>query len=90
MFVKQANPECGQEELLQRLMLGHALMIGAARVPVIYYGDEQGFVSDGNDQLAREDMFASRAAAYNDNDLIGTRCHDGAGQFRRRPIRCTG
>jgi len=41
-------------------------------VPTIYYGDEQGFVSDGNDQLAREDMFPSQVAVYNDNDLIGT------------------
>jgi neopullulanase len=38
----------------------------------VYYGDEQGFISDGNDQLAREDMFPSRVAAYNDNNLIGS------------------
>ncbi|MGB3378338.1 MAG: alpha-amylase family glycosyl hydrolase [Allopontixanthobacter sediminis] len=72
MFVKQANPGADEEELLQRLMLGNALLIGLRGVPVIYYGDEQGFVSDGNDQLAREDMFESRVAAYNDNDLIGS------------------
>jgi glycosidase len=41
-------------------------------VPTIYYGDEQGFVSDGGDQDARESMFASQVAVYNDNDLIGT------------------
>jgi glycosidase len=41
-------------------------------VPTVYYGDEQGFVSDGNDQLAREDMFPSLTAVYNDNRLIGT------------------
>jgi glycosidase len=41
-------------------------------VPVIYSGDEQGFTGDGGDQAAREDMFASQVASYNDNRLIGT------------------
>jgi glycosidase len=41
-------------------------------VPTIYSGDEQGFVGDGNDQDAREDMFPSRVAIYNDNKLLGT------------------
>ena len=72
MFVKQANPQASEEELLDRLMLGNAILFGLRGVPVIYYGDEQGFVSDGNDQLAREDMFESRVAFYNDNDLIGS------------------
>ena len=72
MFVKQLNPGIAQDELLSRVMLGHAMMLTLRGVPTIYSGDEQGFVSDGNDQLAREDMFASRVAVYNDNDLIGT------------------
>ncbi len=72
MFVKQANPAASDDELLRRVMLGHAMLLTLRGVPTIYYGDEQGFVSDGNDQLAREDMFASKVAAYNDNDLIGT------------------
>jgi glycosidase len=40
--------------------------------PVVYYGDEQGFTGDGNDQDARESMFPSQVASYLDNDLIGT------------------
>lgn len=72
MFVKQANPGISQDELLARTMLGHAMLMTLRGVPVIYYGDEQGFVSDGNDQLARENMFPSKVAVYNDNDLIGT------------------
>ncbi|GHA02683.1 alpha-amylase family glycosyl hydrolase [Novosphingobium arvoryzae] len=72
MFVKQANPAASDEELLARVALGHAMLLTLRGVPVIYYGDEQGFVSDGNDQLAREDMFPSKVAVYNDNDLIGT------------------
>ena len=48
------------------------MMFALRGVPTIYYGDEQGFISDGNDQLAREDMFESRVDAYNDNALLGT------------------
>lgn len=81
MFVKQANPGIAPDELLARTMLGHAMMMTLRGVPVIYYGDEQGFVSDGNDQLAREDMFPSKVAVYNDNDLIGTDATTAAANF---------
>ncbi len=72
MFVKRHNPGIGADELLARVKLGQAMLLTLRGVPVIYYGDEQGFVSDGNDQLAREDMFPSRVAVYNDNELLGT------------------
>ncbi len=72
MFIKQAQPSIGADELLARDILGQAMLLTLRGVPVIYYGDEQGFISDGNDQLAREDMFASKVAVYNDNDLLGT------------------
>jgi len=71
-MVKIENPKMDQDELLARTKLAHGLMMFMRGVPVIYSGDEQGFVSDGNDQSAREDMFPSRTAVYNDNDLIGT------------------
>ncbi|MFU8832253.1 MAG: alpha-amylase family glycosyl hydrolase [Wenzhouxiangella sp.] len=58
--------------LTQRQILGHALMIFARGVPVIYYGDEQGFTGDGGDKDARQNMFPSQVASYNDNRLIGT------------------
>ena len=48
------------------------MMFALRGVPTVYYGDEQGFISEGNDQLAREDMFESRVDAYNDNLLLGT------------------
>ncbi|MCR2833077.1 alpha-amylase family glycosyl hydrolase [Parerythrobacter lacustris] len=72
MFVKQNAPDADADELLARVMLGHAMMFTLRGVPTVYYGDEQGFVSDGNDQLAREDMFPSKVAVYNDNTLLGT------------------
>ena len=71
-LVKQDRPGISQKELLQRTLLAHAMLMTLRGAPVIYYGDEQGFVGAGNDQLAREDMFASRTAVYNAIDLIGT------------------
>jgi glycosidase len=80
-FVRAANPNMGDEEQLRRVALGHALMMFSRGVPVIYYGDEQGFVGDGGDQDAREDMFASRVAVYNDNRLVGTNATTASSNF---------
>lgn len=71
-LVKEDRPGIAADELLARVTLGHAMLMSLRGAPVIYYGDEQGFVGDGNDQAAREDMFSSRVASYNDNVLIGT------------------
>ncbi|ANU07163.1 alpha-amylase family glycosyl hydrolase [Paraurantiacibacter namhicola] len=71
-LVRQDRPGISQDELLSRVMLGHAMMFTLRGAPTVYYGDEQGFVGDAHDQLAREDMFPSRTAVYNDNNLIGT------------------
>lgn len=71
-FLREAHPDMSDAEMLARLRLANALMFFSRGTPTIYYGDEQGFVSDGGDQLAREDMFASTTDEYNDNDLVGT------------------
>jgi glycosidase len=71
-MVKQDRPGIGQDELLQRTLLAHAMLMTLRGAPVIYYGDEQGFVGAGGDQLAREDMFPSKTAVYNAIPLIGT------------------
>jgi len=71
-FLVQDNPGAADAELLARSKLAHALMFFARGQPVIYYGDEQGFVGDGGDKLARQDMFPSQVPEYNDDDLIGT------------------
>ena len=70
--VRDANPDASQEELLARTRLAHAMMLMLRGSPVVYSGAEQGFIGDGNDQAAREDMFPSLTASYNDNDLLGT------------------
>ncbi len=80
-LLRARNPGISQAELLQRVMLGNALMFASRGSPTIYYGDEQGFVSDGNDQAARETMFPSRTASYLDNDLLGTDRTHAADQF---------
>ena len=72
MFLRDYAETDDRDELLVRTKLGHAMMFALRGVPTVYYGDEQGFISDGNDQLAREDMFESRVDAYNDNALLGT------------------
>ena len=71
-FMRKTLPNASDDEMLKRVALGHVLLMTARGVPTIYYGDEQGFLGDGNDQDAREDMFASRVAVYNDNDLIAS------------------
>ncbi|SMQ69844.1 Glycosidase [Altererythrobacter xiamenensis] len=72
MFVREENENASDEEMQTRILLGHAMMMFSRGVPTIYYGDEQGFISDGNDQAARETMFPGATKVYLDNDLIGT------------------
>ncbi|WP_374531238.1 alpha-amylase family glycosyl hydrolase [Novosphingobium sp.] len=81
MFIEQQNPKAGSEELLARDMLGHAMLLTLRGVPVIYYGDEQGFAGRGGDQLARQDMFPSKVAEYNDQPLLGTTATTAAANF---------
>lgn len=71
-FLNKNLPEASNEELTQRSILAHAFMFFARGVPVIYYGDEQGFTGDGDSALAREDMMPSLVPEYNDNELLGT------------------
>jgi glycosidase len=70
--VRKAFPDASDDEVLKRVRLAHAMMLTLRGVPTVYAGDEQGFAGDGWDQDAREDMFASKTAVYNDNKLIGT------------------
>jgi neopullulanase len=72
MFIRHFMPNVSDAELLQREMLANAMLLTLRGVPTIYYGDEQGFVGKGGDQDARQDMFASRVASYNEDKLLGT------------------
>lgn len=80
-FIATARNDMSDNEALARMKLAHALMYTTRGVPVIYYGDEQGFTGDGHDQDAREDMFESQVASYNDNKNIGTDKNAAANNF---------
>jgi len=71
-FIAKGSPKADADERLKRDLLAHAMLLTLRGVPTIYYGDEQGFTGDGGDQDAREDLFASQVAVYNDNVLLGT------------------
>ena len=66
------RPDLTDEQRFMNVRLAHAFLYFSRGAPVVYYGDEQGFTGDGGDQDAREDMFASKVAIYNDNELIAT------------------
>ena len=70
--LKQSPHNYSEQAQIQRNLLAHAMMFFSRGVPVIYYGDEQGFVGDGGDQASRQDMMPSLVASYNDDDLLAT------------------
>jgi len=72
MLIRHFMPNVTDAELLRREMLANAMLLTLRGVPTIYYGDEQGFVGKGGDQDARQDMFASKVASYNEDRLLGT------------------
>ena len=70
--IRRARPGAGDEEVLKRDMLAEAMLLTLRGVPTVYFGDEQGFVGKGGDQDARQDMFPSKVASYNEDKLLGT------------------
>ena len=81
-FIRGANSGAGDAEVLARDRLAHELMYLSRGNPVIYYGDEQGFVGDGGDQLARQDMFPSQVPRVQRRRPDRHRRHDGGGELR--------
>ncbi|HEX8094595.1 alpha-amylase family glycosyl hydrolase [Jatrophihabitans sp.] len=71
MFLRDDNPGNSEAQLLQRDKLAHELLYLTRGNPVVYFGDEQGFTGAGNDQAARQDMFASKDSEYNNLDDDG-------------------
>ncbi len=72
-FVKQANPDADDAELLARIKLAHALMMFSRGVPTLYYGDEQGFAGAGGYGNSRQDMWDSQTPVYRDTTPLGGR-----------------
>ncbi|PZN92367.1 MAG: alpha-amylase [Alphaproteobacteria bacterium] len=70
-MLREARPGIGDDELLARIKLGHAMMFLLRGQPVIYSGDEQGFAGTGGDQSARAPLFASAVPEYRADRRIG-------------------
>ncbi len=60
------------DDALARNLLAHDLMFLGRGQPVVYYGDEQGFAGadPGNDKSARQSLFASQVAEYQNQPLL--------------------
>lgn len=71
-MLKQSDFNYNEAQIIKRNLLAHAMIYFMRGVPIIYYGDEQGFVGDGGDQASRQDMMPSLVASYNDDDLLAT------------------
>jgi neopullulanase len=69
--VRAARPQANDDEVLKRVLLAHAMLLTLRGVPVVYYGDEQGFTGTGGDQDARQDMMKSRTPSYVEDRRIG-------------------
>ena len=70
-LILRERPTIADAELLDRAALAHALIVLGRGVPVIYYGDEQGFTGDGDDRRSRQDMFETQTPSYADDRRIG-------------------
>ncbi|MBE2213839.1 MAG: alpha-amylase [Opitutaceae bacterium] len=72
-FLQQDNPGAAPEQLAALSRLGHGLLYLARGQPVLYYGDEQGMIGrGGNDMQARESMFAAQAPEFRTATLLAT------------------
>jgi glycosidase len=80
-FVRRANPNASADEVARRTLLAHALLLTARGVPTIYAGDEQGFVGTGNDQNARQSLFASRVPDFLAMTRLGTSAGHGVDAY---------
>ncbi|WP_421847105.1 alpha-amylase family glycosyl hydrolase [Novosphingobium sp.] len=80
-LIRHDRPGISEAELEARVRLAHVMLLTLRGSPIIYYGDEQGFVGDGNDTDSREDMFPSLTASYLDNPVLGATRPAGADHF---------
>lgn len=67
---KRINPA---NQLLPRVELGYALLYLSRGIPTVYYGDEVGMTGSGagGDQMARQDMFATKVDIWRTEPRIG-------------------
>lgn len=72
-FLIPASQARAEKDLLARTELAHALMYLSRGIPTVYYGDEVGMTGSGSgsDQLARQDMFATKIDRWKTEKRIG-------------------
>jgi glycosidase len=72
-FLSRAAPS--RAVALRQDVLAHELLFLLRGAPVVYYGDEVGMTGslDGRDRWARQDMFRTAVAAWQDEPRIGSR-----------------
>ncbi|WP_286262845.1 alpha-amylase family glycosyl hydrolase [Thalassotalea atypica] len=71
-MLRNSEQQFSESEITQRFTLAHAMMYFLRGIPVVYYGDEQGFVGDGGNHDSRQDMMPSHVASFNDDVLVGS------------------
>lgn len=71
-LITAANPGARPEVLEEKMLLGFDLLFLTRGIPVVYYGDEQGFVGSGGDKSARQTMFPATASEFVDQATIGS------------------
>jgi pullulanase-type alpha-1,6-glucosidase len=69
--MQTVTADLSDDERVARMTLAHALMFTARGIPIVYYGDEQGFTGPGGDKDARQTMFASQVTQYATESRIG-------------------
>ncbi len=72
-MLRDSDKKYDDNEIAARNMLANAMVYFMRGIPIIYYGDEQGFVGDGGDQDSRQDMMPSFVSTYNDDVLLQTK-----------------
>jgi glycosidase len=71
-MVLAANPNARPEVVEDSMRLGFDLMFLTRGMPVVYYGDEQGFAGIGGDKSARQTMFPATATEFVEQETIGS------------------
>ena len=70
MLGGRSEDQAVRADVLRKVELANALMYLTRGQPITYYGDEQGFIGRGGDKDARQDMFASQTAEYNEDPML--------------------
>jgi len=70
-FVRKGRRGDDPKIAASRVRLAYAMLLLLRGMPVVYYGDEQGFVGSGGDQDARQDMFLTQVESYRKEPVLG-------------------